>query len=137
MDRQTDPRKPFTTYEDSARPYIRGVELHQTRIQWCTADFHAPVRALREVMGNYLRVTAESAARPLPPQRLRLLLDTNVFIAVEPFAGSTEADLARGAVLIRLASEQGHTLLVHPATRDDLLEGRDLERRQQRLVSRF
>src|SRR5208283_658750 len=62
MDRQTDPRKPFTTYEDSARPYIRGVELHQTRIQWCTADFHAPVRALREVMGNYLRVTAESAA---------------------------------------------------------------------------
>ena len=57
-----------------------------------------------------------------------------MFIAVEPFAGSTEADLARGAVLIRLASEQGHTLLVHPATRDDLLEGRDLERRQQRLA---
>ena len=57
-----------------------------------------------------------------------------MFIAVEPFAGSTEADLARGAVLIRLASEQGHALLVHPATRDDLLEGQDFERRQQRLA---
>ena len=45
------------------------------------------------------------------PQRLRLLLDTNVFIAVEPFYGSTEAGLARGATLVRLAAEQGHTLL--------------------------
>lgn len=69
-----------------------------------------------------------------PPQRLRLLLDTNVFIAVEPFYGRLEAGLARGATLVRLAAEQGHTLLVHPATRDDLREGKDPDRLRQRLA---
>jgi hypothetical protein len=62
------------------------------------------------------------------------LLDTNVFIAVEPFSGSTEPGLARAATLVRLANEQGHTLLVHPATRDDLLEAEDSTRRRQRLA---
>jgi GNAT superfamily N-acetyltransferase/rRNA-processing protein FCF1 len=57
-----------------------------------------------------------------------------VFIAVEPFYGSTEAGLERGATLVRLASEQGHTLFVHPATRDDLYEGKDHDRRRQRLA---
>lgn len=71
--------------------------------------------------------------QPAPP-RLRLLLDTNVFIAVEPFAGTAETGLARGAVLVRLAVEQGHTLFVHPAIGDDLREGADLTRRQQRLA---
>lgn len=96
--------------------------------------FARPRRALLAAFRHPQRVTVEPAVRPLPPQRLRLLLDTNVFIAVEPFDGSTEADLAQGAVLIRLASEQGHTLLVHPATRDDLLQGQDPKRRSQRLA---
>jgi hypothetical protein len=78
-------------------------------------------------------VTVSPVGQPGPPQRLRLLLDTNVYIAVEPFEGGTEAGLARGATLVRLAFEQGHTLLVHPATRDDLLEGKDPGRRRQRL----
>jgi GNAT superfamily N-acetyltransferase len=79
-------------------------------------------------------VIAKSAAQPVPSAHLRLLLDTNVFIAVEPFDGSTEVGLPRCATLVRLASEQGHTLLVHPATRDDLREGKDPKRRQQRLA---
>ncbi len=79
-------------------------------------------------------MTPESAAQSPPSVHLRLLLDTNVFIAVEPFDGSTEAGLPRCATLVRLASEQGHTLLVHPATRDDLREGNDPKRRQQRLA---
>jgi Acetyltransferase (GNAT) family len=79
-------------------------------------------------------VAGKPVARQAPSQRLRLLLDTNVYIAVEPFSGSTEAGLARAATLVRLASEQGHTLLVHPATRDDLLEGKDSDRRRQRLA---
>ena len=76
----------------------------------------------------------KSAAQPVPSVHLRLLLDTNVFIAVEPFDGSTETGLPRCAMLVRLASEQGHTLLVHPATRADLREGKDPRRRQQRLA---
>jgi L-amino acid N-acyltransferase YncA len=79
-------------------------------------------------------VAAKPTAQPGPSQRLRLLLDTNVFIAVEPFSGGTEAGLAGGATLVRLASEQGHTLLVHPATHDDLIEGKDPDRRRQRLA---
>ena len=68
------------------------------------------------------------------PETLRLLLDTNVFIAVEPFEGAMESGLIRGATLVRLVAEQGHTLFVHPAIRDDLREGREIRRRQQRLA---
>jgi hypothetical protein len=68
------------------------------------------------------------------PETLRLLLDTNVFIAIEPFGGAMESGLIRGATLVRLVSEQGHTLFVHPAIRDDLREGKDIPRLQQRLA---
>lgn len=67
-------------------------------------------------------------------QRLRLLLDTNVFIAVEPYAGTMEDGIAPAARLIQLASKLGHTLLVHPAIRDDLLEGKESSRKAQRLA---
>ncbi len=66
--------------------------------------------------------------------RLKLLLDSNVVIAVEPFGGSLEPALPIAAELVRLASEQGHVLCVAPATRDDLLQGRDTARRAQRLA---
>lgn len=72
--------------------------------------------------------------QPPAAPHLRLLVDTNVFIAVEPFDGSTESGLAGGARLLRLASEQGHALLVHPAIRDDLKQGREIRRRQQHLA---
>lgn len=69
-----------------------------------------------------------------PAETLRMLLDTNVFIAIEPFEGVIESGLTRGATLVRLAAEQGHTLFVHPAVRDDLTQARNLRKRQQALA---
>ncbi len=66
--------------------------------------------------------------------RLRFLLDSNVFIAVEPYSGELEQNLELGVRLLRLANEQRHLLCVAPATRDDLLEGKDAARRRQRLA---
>lgn len=68
------------------------------------------------------------------PTRLRLLLDTNVFIAVEPFSGNLEHGMAPAARLVRAASEGKHQLVVHPATRDDLKQDTDTSRRKQRLA---
>lgn len=67
-------------------------------------------------------------------ERLKFLLDSNVVIAVEPFSGELEGNLELGVRFLRLASEQGHLLCVAPATRDDLLEGKDAVRRRQRLA---
>ena len=66
--------------------------------------------------------------------RMRLLLDSNVIIAAEPFAGDLEENLEVAALLLRLANEQGHYLCVAAATRDDLLQGQDATRRRQRLA---
>ena len=68
------------------------------------------------------------------PGRLKFLLDSNVVIAVEPYAGVVEPSAVVAARLVRLANEQGHLLCVAQATRDDLSEGSDRERRAQRLV---
>jgi hypothetical protein len=68
------------------------------------------------------------------PERLRFLLDSNVVIAVEPFSGQLEGNMELGVRLLRLANEQRHLLCVAPATRDDLLEGRDATRRRQRIA---
>jgi GNAT superfamily N-acetyltransferase len=65
---------------------------------------------------------------------LRLLMDTNVFIALEPFAGLTEPTLQPATRLLRSIAEQGHRLFVHPAVADDLREGRDQSRRAQQLA---
>src|SRR5262245_37050282 len=78
-----------------------------------------------------MQVAADAA---IAERRLRLLLDTNVFIAVEPYAGAMEPGVVPAAQLVQLASAQGHSLLVHPATQDDLLEGRDRDRRAQQLA---
>jgi len=64
---------------------------------------------------------------------LRLLLDSNVVVAAEPYAGVLEPNVGAAAELVRLAGELGHVLCVAPATRDDVLEGTDLLRRRQRL----
>lgn len=68
------------------------------------------------------------------PGRLRLLMDSNVFIAVEPYAGHLEEQFTDAARLVRLANELGHILCIAPATRDDLLQGKDPDRRRQRLA---
>lgn len=67
-------------------------------------------------------------------ERLRFLLDSNVVIAVEPFSGELEGNIELGVRLLRLANEQRHLLCVAPATRDDLLEGKDAARRRQRIA---
>lgn len=63
-----------------------------------------------------------------------MLLDTNVYISLEPFAGLVEPGLGPAADLVRLCNRQGHQLFVHPATIDDLREGTDPARLQQRLA---
>jgi len=68
------------------------------------------------------------------PARLRLLLDSNVVIALEPYAGALEPSLASAARLVRLANEQGHLLCVAPATLDDLRQSGDVTRRVQRIA---
>jgi hypothetical protein len=82
-------------------------------------------------MAQDVHVTAAGVSHS---RRLRLLLDSNVVIAVEPYSGVLESDMPMGARLVRLANEQGHLLCVAPATWDDLLEGKDPVRRRQRLA---
>jgi hypothetical protein len=64
----------------------------------------------------------------------RLLLDSNVLFAAEPFAGTLEQRFDLVAELLRLASQQGHTVLVHPASLDDARRDKDSARRSQRLA---
>ncbi|MEV1318750.1 GNAT family N-acetyltransferase [Micromonospora arborensis] len=73
-----------------------------------------------------------SGSDPLP--RLRFLIDTNVFIAVEPYSGATEPKLIPAARLVRLVAENSHRLFVHPATVDDLAEGKDATRLAQQIA---
>jgi hypothetical protein len=78
-------------------------------------------------------MTSATDASP-PAPRLRFLLDTNVFIALEPYVGGMEAGIEPAAELVRLTNKQGHRLFVHPATRDDLLQGVNASRRSQALA---
>lgn len=66
--------------------------------------------------------------------RLRFLLDTNAFIALEPYAGGIEPGMNAAATLVRLAAKQNHRIFVHPASRDELAEGRDRTRSGQRIA---
>jgi hypothetical protein len=65
---------------------------------------------------------------------LRLLIDSNFYITLEPFGGNLEPGQKAAAEVVRLATEQGHKLVVHPATRDDLLQATDPKLRAQRLA---
>lgn len=71
---------------------------------------------------------------PVQRPRLKLLLDSNIVVAAEPFAGAMEANVGLATTLLRLAGEQGHLLCVAPATRDDVLENLDSARGNQRVV---
>lgn len=64
----------------------------------------------------------------------RFLLDTNAFISLEPFDGNLEANLSAGAAFVRLCSRQGHRILVHPATQQEVVKGRNGPRAGQRIA---
>lgn len=78
------------------------------------------------------RVVTSDASSERP--RLRLLLDSNIVVAAEPYAGNIEANMSLAAQLLRLANELGHVLCVAPATCDDVLENLDPARRRQRVA---
>ena len=65
---------------------------------------------------------------------LKLLLDTNAFIALEPASTAIEPGLHHGAELARLAAEGGHRLFLHEGTRRDFARDRDMGRRQAHLA---
>jgi rRNA-processing protein FCF1 len=64
----------------------------------------------------------------------RFLLDTNAFISLEPFAGQMESGIGPAATFMRLAMKQGNRVFVHPATKDELVEGKNPDRVRQRLA---
>lgn len=66
---------------------------------------------------------------------MTFLIDTNVVIAVEPFDGHLEPGHAEVASFMRLAHENGHRIVVHPATRDDLSRTADPTHRGQNLAA--
>lgn len=60
---------------------------------------------------------------------MRLLIDTNVLIALEPvMLLDRESGLPNAAELTRLASVQGHQLCLHPETTRDLSRDKDVTR---------
>jgi EVE domain len=61
---------------------------------------------------------------------MRFLLDTNILIPLEDSGLVLESNLAN---FRRLANENGHALLYHPASEDDIAEDRNEARRKQTL----
>jgi len=66
---------------------------------------------------------------------MTFLIDTNVVIAAEPFQGRIEPGQADVASLMRLASENGHRVVVHPASLDDLRRTSDSAHRAQNVAA--
>lgn len=66
---------------------------------------------------------------------MSFLIDTNVIIAAEPFAGGLERVQPHVSRFLSHASKYGHTVWVHPASRDDLLQTTDLAHRRQNLAA--
>jgi rRNA-processing protein FCF1 len=77
---------------------------------------------------------ADSSDAETAPSPTRFLLDTNAFIALEPFAGQMESGMGPAAAFMRLAMKQGNRVFVHPASRDELVEGKNPDRVRQRLA---
>src|SRR5579862_4270896 len=66
---------------------------------------------------------------------MNVLLDTNIFIAVEPTAESNVEDSTEEAVrLISFANRRAITLFIHPAQEEDLRNDRDVRRRDFRRI---
>jgi predicted nucleic acid-binding protein len=68
---------------------------------------------------------------------MKFLLDTNIFIPLEPSAfGEVHPRSEVAARLLRLLVEGGHQYYVHPELKTDLSRDRDLGRQRQREVVR-
>lgn len=66
---------------------------------------------------------------------MRLLIDTNVLIPLEPTrAEDLKDDTPAAALLIRRCNEGGHTVHVHPRVLEDLARDKDDERRTTRVA---
>lgn len=57
---------------------------------------------------------------------MRILLDTNIFIPLEDSSGVLDASLG---TFVKLANQNGHQLLVHPASIEDIERDQDRERK--------
>lgn len=57
-----------------------------------------------------------------------------MIIALEPFAGDMEPGLELAATFIRLATKQRHRVFAHPATGDEISDGKAPDRVRQRLA---
>jgi hypothetical protein len=64
---------------------------------------------------------------------MRLVVDTNIAIALDPLAPEDlESGTSSAVDLVRLAVEGGHTLFVHPASDADVDRDSDIQRREAR-----
>jgi GNAT superfamily N-acetyltransferase len=66
---------------------------------------------------------------------MTFLIDSNVVIAAEPFKGQLEELQPDVSAFMRIASQHGHTFMVHPATLDDLRETTDPVHRKQNVAA--
>ena len=61
---------------------------------------------------------------------MRFILDTNILIPLEDSQRPLEPSLAN---FVRLANENGHVLLYHPASEEDIKQDNNADRRTQTL----
>jgi hypothetical protein len=66
---------------------------------------------------------------------MTFLIDSNVVIAAEPFAGDLEVLQPDVSAFMRTAAQHGHKVFVHPATLDDLKETSDIAHRNQNIAA--
>lgn len=66
---------------------------------------------------------------------MSFLIDSNIVIAAEPYDGRLEELQSTVSTFLRLTSEHGHKVYVHPATRDDLTETTNPAHRNQNLAA--
>lgn len=66
---------------------------------------------------------------------MTFLVDSNVVIAAEPFNGQLEELQPDVSAFMRIASEHGHKVFVHPATLDDLRQTADARHRMQNVAA--
>jgi len=58
---------------------------------------------------------------------MRILLDTNIFIPLEDSSQVLDESLSG---LVKLANQYGHSLLIHPASREDIARDSNLQRKE-------
>lgn len=66
---------------------------------------------------------------------MAFLIDTNMIIAAEPFAGKLESWQDQVSRFLSLATKHDHKVWVHPASHDDLMETADPVHRVQNLAA--